>query len=206
MVEYPNSLTMGHEQHLWCVCRILLFKSVDVSIGTTHTGAWIPDKQVINRSFSKYCRLEHAVIRKTHHWTANLSLHKYIVLLIVSVVLYGKTMLLTFIENGRCWVFLKEKLAFEVYAVWYLVIVAAWGTFQLKWRISGYTQICKNQAKAKLQTTQTKVFVAKPGGEVCYTNLVLATVSVLDPAGIIGLRGNGLTPSKIDDFLSEPSL
>ena len=36
--------------------------------------------------------------------------------------------------------------------------------------------------------------------------LVLATVPVLDPTGIIGLRGYGLTPSKIDDFLSEPSL
>jgi hypothetical protein len=36
--------------------------------------------------------------------------------------------------------------------------------------------------------------------------LVLATVPVLDLAGNIGLRGNGLTPSKIDDFLSEPSL
>jgi hypothetical protein len=36
--------------------------------------------------------------------------------------------------------------------------------------------------------------------------LVLATVPVLDRAGNIGLRGNGLTPSKIDDFLSEPSL
>jgi hypothetical protein len=36
--------------------------------------------------------------------------------------------------------------------------------------------------------------------------LVLATVPVLDPAGFIGLRGNGLTPSKIDDFLSESSL
>jgi len=36
--------------------------------------------------------------------------------------------------------------------------------------------------------------------------LVLATVPVLDPAGIIGLRGNGLTPSKIDDFLTKPSL
>jgi len=36
--------------------------------------------------------------------------------------------------------------------------------------------------------------------------LVLATVPVLDPAGFIGLHGNGLTPSKIDDFLSEPSL
>jgi hypothetical protein len=35
---------------------------------------------------------------------------------------------------------------------------------------------------------------------------VLATVAVLDPAGIIGLCGNGLTPSKIDDFLSEPSI
>jgi len=38
------------------------------------------------------------------------------------------------------------------------------------------------------------------------TEVVLATVPVLDPAGNIGLRGNGLTPSKIDDFLSEPSL
>jgi len=36
--------------------------------------------------------------------------------------------------------------------------------------------------------------------------LVLATVPVLDPAGFIGLCGNGLTPSKIDDFFSEPSL
>jgi len=36
--------------------------------------------------------------------------------------------------------------------------------------------------------------------------IVLATVPVLDPAGFIDLRGNGLTPSKIDDFLSEPSL
>ena len=39
-----------------------------------------------------------------------------------------------------------------------------------------------------------------------YLRVVLATVPVFDPAGIIGLRGNGLTPSKIDDFLSEPSL
>jgi hypothetical protein len=37
-------------------------------------------------------------------------------------------------------------------------------------------------------------------------SLVLATVPVLDLAGIIGLCGNGLTPSKNDDFLSEPSL
>jgi hypothetical protein len=36
--------------------------------------------------------------------------------------------------------------------------------------------------------------------------VVLATVPVLDLAGNISLRGNGLTPSKIDDFLSEPSL
>jgi hypothetical protein len=35
---------------------------------------------------------------------------------------------------------------------------------------------------------------------------VVATVPVFDPAGIIGLRGNGHTPLKIDDFLSEPSL
>jgi hypothetical protein len=37
-------------------------------------------------------------------------------------------------------------------------------------------------------------------------NVVLGTVSVLDLAGFIGLHGNGLTPSKFDDFLSEPSL
>jgi hypothetical protein len=36
--------------------------------------------------------------------------------------------------------------------------------------------------------------------------VVLATGPGLDPSGFIGLRGNGLTPSKIDDFLSEPSL
>jgi len=35
--------------------------------------------------------------------------------------------------------------------------------------------------------------------------VVLATVPDLDPVGIIGLRGNGLTTSKIDDFLSELS-
>jgi len=39
-----------------------------------------------------------------------------------------------------------------------------------------------------------------------WLGVVLATVPVLDPAGFIGLCGNGLTPSKIDDFLSEPSL
>jgi hypothetical protein len=39
-----------------------------------------------------------------------------------------------------------------------------------------------------------------------YVELVLATVPVLDPAGFIGLSGNGLTQSKIDDFLSEQSL
>ena len=37
-----------------------------------------------------------------------------------------------------------------------------------------------------------------------WMRIVLATVPVLDPAGFIGLRGNGLTPSKIDDFLSAP--
>jgi len=35
--------------------------------------------------------------------------------------------------------------------------------------------------------------------------LVLATVPDLDPAGIIGLRGNSLITSKVDDFLSELS-
>jgi hypothetical protein len=39
-----------------------------------------------------------------------------------------------------------------------------------------------------------------------WDNIMLAMVPVLDPAGFIGLRGNGLTPSKIDDFLSKPSL
>jgi hypothetical protein len=39
-----------------------------------------------------------------------------------------------------------------------------------------------------------------------YLGVVLATVPVLDPAGFIGLRGNDLTPSKIDDFLCEQSL
>jgi hypothetical protein len=36
--------------------------------------------------------------------------------------------------------------------------------------------------------------------------VVLATGPVLDPAGFIGPRSDGLTPSKIDDFLSELSL
>jgi len=36
--------------------------------------------------------------------------------------------------------------------------------------------------------------------------LVLATGPDLDPVGFIGLRGNGLTSSKMDDFLCEPSL
>ena len=39
-----------------------------------------------------------------------------------------------------------------------------------------------------------------------YSRFLLATVPVLDPAGIIGLHGNSLTPSKIDDFICEPSL
>jgi hypothetical protein len=43
-------------------------------------------------------------------------------------------------------------------------------------------------------------------GIVDGTEVVLATGPVLDPAGFIGLCGNGLTPSKIDDFSSEPSL
>jgi len=32
---------------------------------------------------------------------------------------------------------------------------------------------------------------------------MLATVPYLDLAGLIGLSGNGLTTSEIDDFLSE---
>jgi len=41
--------------------------------------------------------------------------------------------------------------------------------------------------------------------EVSVNVFVLAMVPVLDLAGFIGLRGNGLTASKIDDFLSEPT-
>jgi hypothetical protein len=36
--------------------------------------------------------------------------------------------------------------------------------------------------------------------------LVLAMVPVVDPASFIGLRGNGLTPLKINNFPSEQSL
>jgi len=36
-----------------------------------------------------------------------------------------------------------------------------------------------------------------------WKRVVLATVPYLEPAGFIGLRGNGLTTSKINDFLSE---
>jgi len=35
------------------------------------------------------------------------------------------------------------------------------------------------------------------------SSLVLAAVPFLEPAGLIGLCANGLTTSKIDDFLSE---
>jgi hypothetical protein len=50
------------------------------------------------------------------------------------------------------------------------------------------------------------VLLSAGSGLVHAVSVVLATVPVLDPAGNIGLRGNGLTPSKIDDFLSKPSL
>jgi len=41
-------------------------------------------------------------------------------------------------------------------------------------------------------------------GDEDENDIVFATVPVLDPAGFIGLGGNGLTPSKIDDFSSAP--
>jgi hypothetical protein len=41
--------------------------------------------------------------------------------------------------------------------------------------------------------------------EVIVKVFVLAMIPVLDPAGFIGLRGNGLTASKIDDVLSKPT-
>ena len=53
---------------------------------------------------------------------------------------------------------------------------------------------------------QLELYNLHTGHVTIWSELVLATVPVLDPAGTIGLRGNGLTPSKIDDFLSEPSL
>jgi hypothetical protein len=43
-------------------------------------------------------------------------------------------------------------------------------------------------------------------GETIELEVVLAAGPVLDPASFIGLRGNGLTTSKIDDLLSEPLL
>jgi hypothetical protein len=42
--------------------------------------------------------------------------------------------------------------------------------------------------------------------QLMWPHVVLATGPVLNPAGFIGLRGNGHTPSKIVDFLSELSL
>jgi len=48
--------------------------------------------------------------------------------------------------------------------------------------------------------------VVKQTDKMHIVPVVLATVPVLDPAGFIGLRGNGLTRSKIVDFLTEPSL
>jgi hypothetical protein len=36
--------------------------------------------------------------------------------------------------------------------------------------------------------------------------LMLSMVPVLDPASCIGWRGNGLTPSKIGNFVHGPSL
>jgi len=51
-----------------------------------------------------------------------------------------------------------------------------------------------------LQTT-----IMAPTGGLFGSQLVLTPVPVLDPAGFIGLHGNGLTPSKIDDFLCAPS-
>jgi len=50
---------------------------------------------------------------------------------------------------------------------------------------------------------QASPAVDRPGAGQPYW-LVLATGPVLDLPGFIGLRGNGLTPSKIDDFLSKP--
>jgi hypothetical protein len=58
-----------------------------------------------------------------------------------------------------------------------------------------FPPICKTQENIALIKCQPTQF-----------GVVLATGPVLDPAGFIGLRGNGLTPSKIDDFLCEPSL
>jgi len=58
-----------------------------------------------------------------------------------------------------------------------------------RWRLYGDTGV------TEVDRVMGSVYLAGPG-------VVLATVPVLDPAGFIGLRGNGLTPSKIVDFLS----
>jgi len=50
-----------------------------------------------------------------------------------------------------------------------------------------------------------KLLSSDPTVKLQWPSVVLATVPVLDLAGFIGPRGNGLTPSKIDDFLSAPS-
>jgi len=71
--------------------------------------------------------------------------------------------------------------------------------------------ITTDNAASKYSMSRILLSILETSGIECpaLTNhipLVLATVPVLDPAGFIGLRGNGLTPSKIDDFFSEPSL
>jgi len=58
-----------------------------------------------------------------------------------------------------------------------------------------------------IQETASLVAVTPMCSQTCHQHfLLLATVPVLDPAGFIGLHGNGIATSKIDDFSSEPSL
>ena len=64
-----------------------------------------------------------------------------------------------------------------------------------------------NNSEMKKEAEERKLHrMAKVHDFLEMWQVVLATVPVLDPAGIIGLLGNGLTPSKIDDFICEPSL
>jgi hypothetical protein len=67
----------------------------------------------------------------------------------------------------------------------------------------------RQSAKSSWNMKYIKWHLLKTWSSINYANstsVVLATGPVLDLASFIGLRGNGLTPSKIDDILSEPSL
>jgi len=68
---------------------------------------------------------------------------------------------------------------------------------------------CKGRAREvnlAVQEPNVDKWLAKFERSRDVPSIVFATVPVLDLAGFIGLRGNSLTPSKIDHFFSVPSL